>query len=526
MTTTDSPAAEGNESNHSADLEPPASPPRAPTARTGERVGARRETGPVSELPPPHLPPPGTPGTGGGTSAPRPPGTPADPTRHRADPTTGADGADSTRSRLDEFLSDPDWDRIRGVAEDWFRPLAKPEGWLALGYLFVGMLSSIGFFLAMVTFGAITFGLSFIGVGLLLIGPWFAMVTAFAHAERAMARWVGYEIPPRDRKDGGLLGWRSITDPERWRMVGYVALNVVLGPLLFSAGFACYGLVFRVLGSWGVAIFDFFPFNAIAGIFMLLIAIVALGAAPRVVRWVATLKANIAAWFLGPDKLALAEQRVTTLSSQRQDILDAVASERRRIERNLHDGVQQQLVAIGLDLGMAEQQLDRDPERARELVVQAREKVQGSIGELRQLGRGLHPAILEDRGIDAALSAVVSAAPIPISVHVDDDLDLDTDVAETVYFIANEAIANVLKHAHSRAASVYVSRVAANVRVTVRDDGRGGADPSRGTGLAGIRARVNAVDGSMSVTSPPGGPTMIVAELPRHVDRTRGAHHV
>lgn len=231
------------------------------------------------------------------------------------------------------------------------------------------------------------------------------------------------------------------------------------------------------------------------------------------------LKAQITSWFLGPDRLAQAERRVTELSSHRQEILDAVAAERRRIERNLHDGVQQQLVAIGLDLGMAEQQLDRDPERARELVVNARQKVQGSIGELRQLGRGLHPAILEDRGIDAALSAVVSGAPIPITVHVDPDLDLDTDVSETVYFCANEALANVLKHSSARAASVHVHRVAANVRVIVHDDGVGGADPTHGTGLAGIRARANAVDGSLQVSSPGGGPTTITVELPRHIVR-------
>jgi signal transduction histidine kinase len=207
---------------------------------------------------------------------------------------------------------------------------------------------------------------------------------------------------------------------------------------------------------------------------------------------------------------------VTALSTQRQDILDAVASERRRIERNLHDGVQQQLVAIGLDLGMAEQQIGSDPDRARELVVSARQKVQGSIGELRQLGRGLHPAILADRGIDAALSAVVAGSPIPISVHVDPGMDLSTDVAETVYFVANEAIANVLKHARARVASVHVTKVAANVRVTVHDDGQGGVDPSRGTGIAGIRARVHAVDGSLTISSPQGGPTTLVVEIPRH----------
>jgi signal transduction histidine kinase len=252
------------------------------------------------------------------------------------------------------------------------------------------------------------------------------------------------------------------------------------------------------------------------------LVVVAAGAIPRIAIWTAGLKAQIDTWFLGVDRLAAAERRVSDLSIQRQDILDAVANERRRIERNLHDGVQQQLVAIGLDLGMAVNQVDRDPEAAKELIVSARQKVQGSIGELRQLGRGLHPAILEDRGIDAALSAVVAGAPIPISVHVDPDLDLSTDVAETVYFIANEAIANVLKHARARVASVHVARVAANVRVTVHDDGVGGADPAGGTGILGIRARVRAVDGTFSITSPAGGPTTLVAEIPRHMELDHG----
>ena len=231
--------------------------------------------------------------------------------------------------------------------------------------------------------------------------------------------------------------------------------------------------------------------------------------------FVAGFKAQITQWFLGVDELSEARARVDTLSTQRDDILDAVAVERRRIERNLHDGVQQQLVAIGLDLGMAEQQLERDPERARELIVNAREKVRGSIGELRQLGRGLHPSVLADRGIDAALSAVVAGSPIPIAVHVDDDLDLSTDVAETVYFVVNEAIANVLKHSNARSASVHVNRVAANVRTAIHDDGNGGVDATKGSGIAGIRARVNAVDGTLTISSPPGGPTLIVAEIPR-----------
>jgi signal transduction histidine kinase len=287
-----------------------------------------------------------------------------------------------------------------------------------------------------------------------------------------------------------------------------------LAIVLFTLGFFCYSLVVRLVFDFGDG-GSLFSINPFVGIAAWAVAAVALGAAPRLVVLVARLKLQMTAWFLGPDRLAAAERRVTTLASQRQDILDAVASERRRIERNLHDGVQQQLVAIGLDLGMAEHHLDGDPDRARELIVSARQKVQGSIGELRQLGRGLHPAILEDRGIDAALSAIVSNAPIPISIHVDPDLDLSTDVAETVYFVVNEALANVMKHAKARVASVHVTKVGADVRVTVHDDGSGGVDPSKGTGIAGIRARVNAVDGTCTVTSPEGGPTTVVVQIPR-----------
>ncbi|MDJ0769300.1 MAG: histidine kinase [Ilumatobacter sp.] len=463
-------------------------PPTSATVRMGDpsfQSGAERETGRVSQFPPP--PPPPTP---------------------RASATEGWD-----------------WDRARDVAEKWFRPLAQREGWLALAFLFLSAIVAPFLFAAMVALGAITFGLLFIVVGFFLIVPFFAMIGVFAKIEREFAALAGHRIEPRAVIPVNGIGPRAIlttiTDPARWRQVAFVAVNVVLGPVLLAFGSFPLSIVLQtvfgdtVIDGPGFTIGTGFSTGAF-GIFALVLAAFAAGAIPRVAIWVADLKAQIDVWFLGTDRLAIAEQRVTTLSTQRQDILDAVASERRRIERNLHDGVQQQLVAIGLDLGMAEHQIDDDPQRAKELLGSARQKVQGSIGELRQLGRGLHPAILADRGIDAALSAVVSSAPIPISVHVDADLDMSTDVAETIYFVANEAIANVLKHADARVASVHVMKVAANVRVTVHDDGRGGADAGRGTGIAGIRARVNAFDGTLSITSPDGGPTTLIAELPRH----------
>lgn len=413
-----------------------------------------------------------------------------------------------------------EWESVRALGLRWLAPLAGPAGWLAVAYLLVGMLAAVGFFLAVLTLSAVAFGLAFVFVGVLLVVPTFRVVEAFARAERAMARWAGHEVELREPAPVGGIGLRSVraamADPVRWRQVGFVAANLVIAPLVYSVGIFPFAVVAQLVFNANLVPFGALDVGSGASLLVgLPVGVVVIGAGPRVAVWVAERKARIAEWFLGPDRLARAEQRVSALTGQRQEILDAVATERRRIERNLHDGVQQQLVAIGLDLGMAVNHLETDPAKSRELLDLARTKVQGSIGELRQLGRGLHPAILEDRGVDAALSAVVANSPIPISVHVDPDLDLSTDVAETVYFVANEAIANVLKHAKARVASVHVTGVGDPVRVTVHDDGVGGADPAGGTGLAGIRARVNGVDGTFSVTSPPGGPTTVVAELPR-----------
>jgi signal transduction histidine kinase len=460
-----------------------------PTASpTADASPAGRETGAVSQLPPPIEP------TAPSATSAEPPPPPR---------------AGTTDQRWD-------WDRTRELAEHWFRPLAAPEGWRALLFLFASAIASPFLFTAMVAFGALTFGLLFVVVGFLLIVPFFRLVEGLTGLERRLAAFAGHHIEPRAVVTLGGVGpkaiSRALTDSARWRQVGFVAANVVLSFLLFGFGAFPLSLVVQIVFGDGV-------FGAAGGgVFDLLalpLVVVAAGAIPRIAIWTAGVKTQIDAWFLGADRLAAAERRVADLSIQRQDILDAVASERRRIERNLHDGVQQQLVAIGLDLGMAANQVDRDPDAAKELITSARQKVLGSIGELRQLGRGLHPAILEDRGIDAALSAIVGGAPIPVSVHVDPDLELSTDAAETVYFIANEAIANVLKHADARVASVHVTKVAANVRVTVHDDGVGGADPANGTGILGIRARVRAVDGTFSITSPVGGPTTLVAEIPR-----------
>ncbi len=448
-----------------------------------------RETGGVSDLPPP-LPP------------------------RTSSPTVAKATQDSGQDRS--------VDRLLDLAGRWYRPIIEKDGWLAIAYLLGSAVVAPMLFAVMATFGSLVFGLMFIVIGLLLVAPFFEFTRYLVRAETWLAGIAGHQIEHRQfrpRNGAGFGGaFSALTDSTRWRFAGFVALNAVMAPVLAAVGLLPVSFVTDVLFSGGADKGNF-PvgwLSWVLGPARVPVAILAIGAAPRVAVALAGAKADFHRWCIGDDRLAAAEQRVETLSTQRDDILDAVANERRRIERNLHDGVQQQLVAIGLDLGMAVNHLDDDPAVARQLIVSAREKVQGSIGELRQLGRGLHPAILEDRGIDAALSAVIANSPIPISVHVEPDLVLATGVAETVYLIANEAVANVLKHAKARVASIHVTSIGDNVRVTIHDDGIGGASPNGGSGLAGIRARVNGADGVLTITSPVGGPTTITAEVPRN----------
>jgi signal transduction histidine kinase len=255
-----------------------------------------------------------------------------------------------------------------------------------------------------------------------------------------------------------------------------------------------------------------------------LLAVLLSGGAARITVGVARIGRGFAESLLGPNDTVELQERVSELSNQRQQILVAVEAERRRIERNLHDGVQQQLVALGIDIGRARSRIDSDPEGARELLESAREKVRGSIGELRLIGRGLHPSVLEDRGLDAALSAVVAGSPIPIGVQINTTATLPDDTAATAYYVANEAVANILKHSKARIGSIHLDddvHIERAVRLTIHDDGTGGADVNRGSGLAGMRARVEGVDGMFDIDSPRGGPTTVVAVLPIDLATTR-----
>jgi signal transduction histidine kinase len=201
------------------------------------------------------------------------------------------------------------------------------------------------------------------------------------------------------------------------------------------------------------------------------------------------------------------------IRASRQRIMEVESTERRRLERNLHDGAQQRLVALSLSLRLARAKIEQAPDDARELLVGAEQELSHALEELRELARGIHPAVLSDRGLEPALEMLASRTPIPVEVAAPQER-LPPRVEAAAYFVVSEALANIVKYAGDSAVSVTVERTNGRVIVQVRDDGVGGADPERGSGLRGLADRLSALDGSLAVESPSGGGTEVRAVIP------------
>jgi signal transduction histidine kinase len=236
--------------------------------------------------------------------------------------------------------------------------------------------------------------------------------------------------------------------------------------------------------------------------------------APQCSLALAALERQTSRWLLGPRSRSALAQKVDELEISRGAAVDSAEAERRRIERDLHDGAQQRLVALAMDLGRARERFDTDPEGARQLVDDAHEEAKAALKELRGLARGIHPAILTDRGLDAALSVVLARCPVPVSLSVDLPKRPNAALESAAYFVVAEALTNVAKHAKASRAEVSVVLKNRRMVIEVRDNGVGGAFASEGSGLDGLSDRVSALGGSMKLLSPINGPTILTVELP------------
>jgi signal transduction histidine kinase len=313
----------------------------------------------------------------------------------------------------------------------------------------------------------------------------------------------------------------AAADEATWRQAGY---HFLVGPLL--AFLALLGLLATGVGVVLATVFAWswlLPRGAMAhstgrwwgaDLVITAIGLVLLLVGP----WVAVRSSRIdrraARGLLGPNRARELEQRVEDLASSRADVVDAADAERRRIERDLHDGAQQRLVSLAMNLGLARKTLKDVSPEAMQVIVDAHEEAQAAIAELRDLVRGLHPVVLEDRGLDAALSGIAARAPLPVRLRVSLPRRMSPTVEAVAYFVVSEALANVAKHARATKVELTVGQLGDRLRTEITDDGIGGADPSRGTGLVGLRQRVASVDGSLVISSPFGGPTTITVELP------------
>nr|WP_230465545.1 sensor histidine kinase [Nonomuraea sp. ATCC 55076] len=397
--------------------------------------------------------------------------------------------------------------------------LVDPMTWRAVPYLLVsGVVGLAWYFVLAVTVSAsLVLALFWVGVPLA-----FATVLLWrggARLERRVLRLAfGIRLadPYRPRPERGLgahLRW-LLKDPATWRDLGYLLVLLPLGAIeaVFSAAMwmgtsglllapVLYGLQEASGGSGFYA--EDWTTSWIAGC----CGAVALVLSAYQTRGMAWLHGTLATVLLGGGE----EER---LRASRARGIDAAEAERRRIERDLHDGAQQRLLSVAVDLGRAQSKFDSDPETVRELIAQAHAGTKAAIAELRDLARGIHPAILSDRGLDAALSGLAARAPIRVDVSVELDERPPPAVESIAYFIVAESLTNLAKHSGATEASVTVIRDGRGVVVDVWDDGIGGAVVVPGGGLAGLADRAATIDGVLVVHSPVGGPTVVRAELP------------
>jgi signal transduction histidine kinase len=398
----------------------------------------------------------------------------------------------------------------------------RPAGWRATAHLAAGLpLAAVGF-AVVALFGGLTVALAptvVPALGTLVALAWCTDALASAQQSRfgvLLGAEVALAEPVESAPD---VGWfRRLFDRalsgRTGRQVSYhlLALPVSVAGTVVAITMWTVGIGLTLTLTYAWALPDrpewYEQLVLTAG------GLATLFAAPWLAPAMSTVDTWLARRLLGPPRRLVLEQRVETLTASRAGAIDSADAERRRIERDLHDGTQQRLTALAMNLGMAKESFDPDDPAAK-VIAAAHEDAKQTLAELRSFVRGLHPAVLHDRGLDAALSGLASRSPVPVRLQVSIDRRPSATVESVAYFVVSEALTNVTKHAAATAVEVTAERVREMLVVTIVDNGRGGAiDDGTGTGLRGLRQRVAAVDGRLHIDSPPAGGTTITAELP------------
>ena len=415
-----------------------------------------------------------------------------------------------------------------GGARSVLGALVSPRTWLAVIHLLAGLVIGIVSFTVVVT--GISLGIALlpvflVGIAVLVAVIWLAGM--FARAERArFAVLLGTEIPGPPPRPDEPTGWRRLNllflARSTWLPSVYALVRLPLSVIEAVVVSSVWGIGLALLtlpayngalpggsahlGSFALNNAPWVALGVATGVALLL-------GAPPLTRVVAAGDTVVARWLLGPGRRAGMAARIGELETSRAGVVDAAETERRRIERDLHDGAQQRLVSLAMELGRARAKFGSDPEAAEAIVRQAHEQAKEALTELRNLVRGVHPPVLSDRGLDAALSGLAALSPVPVTVRVDLAERPPPAVEAIAYFVVAEALTNVAKHAKASRALVTVSRTGDLLNVAISDNGIGGASLA-GRGLSGLAARTAGIDGRLLVTSPDGGPTVIEAVLP------------
>ncbi|MFF1397558.1 sensor histidine kinase [Streptomyces sp. NPDC058287] len=404
-----------------------------------------------------------------------------------------------------------------------------------LGYLLLSLPLSIITFVYAVTMVSLGAGLLITFLGIPVLAGALAGARGFAAMERTRARAllgidVGTPGPLRPRAHGP-MAWMGalLKSGESWRNLLYTVVHFPWAVFAFNVALVFWTVGWSLLtyplwqwvfpmyaGQGGIQLYgdgahniyldNPFEITVTAAVGLLITL-----ATPWIIRALASVDRALVSGLLGPSRLAT---RVVELESDRGVVVDTAAADLRRIERDLHDGAQARLVNLAMDLGLAKEKLTEDPQEAARMVDEAHGEVKTALQELRDLARGIHPAILTDRGLDAALSSVASRCTVPVQVEVDLPARPAPAIEGIAYFTVSELLQNVSKHSRATRATVDVWRVEDRLMLQVTDNGVGGADASAGSGLAGLAERLDAVDGILLVDSPTAGPTRVTAELP------------